>query len=91
MSSGLLVETQTDGVAVVTLNRADRLNALSADLARTLNATFTELQHDDAVRAVVIAGKGRAFCAGADITELDALDGPSRSRRSSRSSPMRSP
>ena len=69
-------ERRPDGVAVVTLRRPDRLNALSSEVATALHDAFRAAGTDDAVRAIVVAGEGKAFCAGADIGELDTLDGP---------------
>src|ERR1700744_1736474 len=57
----------TDGVATITLNRPDRLNALNSAMYHELMAAFDETDGDDAVRAVIVTGAGRAFCAGADL------------------------
>jgi enoyl-CoA hydratase/carnithine racemase len=57
-----------DGVLTLTLNRPDKLNAYTATMGRELEAAFRRADEDDAVRAVVITGAGRAFCAGADIS-----------------------
>jgi 2-(1,2-epoxy-1,2-dihydrophenyl)acetyl-CoA isomerase len=62
----LLVEKK-ERVAVLTLNRPERLNALSMDLLDTINRTCVELHNDDNVWAVVITGAGRGFCSGADL------------------------
>jgi enoyl-CoA hydratase/carnithine racemase len=63
-----------DGVAVITLNRPEKLNALSFDLARELDEALTLYEIDDAVKVVVLTGAGeRAFSAGADIHEMAAL------------------
>ncbi len=71
--SPVLVEKRDDHIAVVTLNRPDKLNALNSEVRRTLRETFEALADDDAVRAVVIHGTGeKAFVAGADITEFHA-------------------
>ena len=71
--SPVLVEKRDDHIAVVTLNRPDKLNALNSEVRRTLRKTFEALADDDAVRAVVIHGTGeKAFVAGADITEFHA-------------------
>lgn len=59
-----------DGVAVVTLNRPDRRNALSAALLADLRATMAELDASPHVRAIVLTGADPAFCAGLDLTEL---------------------
>ena len=75
MSEVLRVERQGDAVAVLTLTRPDRLNAIGTDTLAALDAALTTLEADDSVRAFVVTGEGRAFCAGADIDELSALDG----------------
>jgi 2-(1,2-epoxy-1,2-dihydrophenyl)acetyl-CoA isomerase len=64
----LRIET-ADGVATVTLDRADALNALTVPLKEGLVETFRAFASDDAVRAVVLTGAGRAFCAGQDLHE----------------------
>jgi enoyl-CoA hydratase/carnithine racemase len=56
-----------DGVMTITLNRPDRLNAWTATMCRELIAAFDLADGDDDVRAVVITGAGRGFCAGADL------------------------
>jgi len=71
--SPVLLEKRDDHIAVLTLNRPDKLNALNAELRARLIELFDELRDDDAVRAVVIHGVGeKAFVAGADITEFAA-------------------
>ncbi|MDO9456954.1 enoyl-CoA hydratase-related protein, partial [Nocardioides sp.] len=57
-----------DGVATLTLDRPDALNAFDLTMARELLAVFTTDALDDAVRAVVVTGSGRAFCAGMDLS-----------------------
>src|SRR5262245_746830 len=60
-----------DGVATVTLNRPDVLNAMNDAMRRELTRCFTELAGDDAIRVIVVTGAGeRAFSAGADIREF---------------------
>lgn len=61
-----------DGVAVVTLNRPERLNAVAPVLVDDLLAALDEVARDDNVRAVVLTGNGRAFCAGHDLKEPPA-------------------
>jgi enoyl-CoA hydratase/carnithine racemase len=56
-----------DGVMTITLNRPDRLNAWTATMGGELTAAFDLADGDDDVRAVVITGAGRGFCAGADL------------------------
>jgi len=62
----LLYGTDT-GVATITLNRPESLNALNGDMRRELLAAFKGAGRDPAVRAVVLTGTGRGFCAGADL------------------------
>lgn len=56
-----------DGVATITLNRPESLNALNAAMRRELLASLKAAAKDEAVRAVVITGEGRGFCSGADL------------------------
>jgi enoyl-CoA hydratase/carnithine racemase len=57
-----------DGVAVVTLNRPEKLNAFNTQMMGDLIAVFDQTDADDAVRCVIVTGAGRAFCAGADLS-----------------------
>lgn len=59
-----------DGIAVVTLNRPEKLNALSREVLEDLLEVLEAVGRDPEVRAVVIAGSGKAFCAGADVSEF---------------------
>jgi 2-(1,2-epoxy-1,2-dihydrophenyl)acetyl-CoA isomerase len=66
----VLVEVDAEaGVATVTLNRPDALNALTVPMKQALLAAFRRLERDVAVRAVILTGAGRAFCAGQDLRE----------------------
>jgi enoyl-CoA hydratase/carnithine racemase len=56
-----------DGVCTVTLNRPDRLNAVTPTMVNELREAWDRADADDAVRAVIVTGAGRAFCAGADL------------------------
>src|SRR5215467_3448330 len=56
-----------DGVALVTLNRPDRLNAYTPTMGDELAEAFAACDADDTVRAIIVTGAGRAFCAGADL------------------------
>src|SRR5947199_6307160 len=55
------------GIMTITLNRADRLNAWTATMADELIAAFDQADADDDVRAVIMTGAGRGYCAGADL------------------------
>jgi 2-(1,2-epoxy-1,2-dihydrophenyl)acetyl-CoA isomerase len=60
------------GVATVTLNRPDKLNALTAVMSDELIDAFTRARADSDIRAVVVTGAGRGFCAGQDLSEFEA-------------------
>jgi 2-(1,2-epoxy-1,2-dihydrophenyl)acetyl-CoA isomerase len=68
MSDSLLV-TVEEGVATLTLNRPESLNSLDTALKEALSEAVTSVAADDRVRAVVLAGAGRAFCVGQDLRE----------------------
>ena len=57
-----------DGIATITLSRPDKLNAFTGTMMTELIAAFDATDADDAVRAVIVTGDGRAFCAGADLS-----------------------
>jgi 2-(1,2-epoxy-1,2-dihydrophenyl)acetyl-CoA isomerase len=77
----LLVDTTSDGVRTITLNRPDRLNAVNPRLADELPRAVNDAASDDAVRAVVVTGAGRGFCAGLDLAEPVAIGQGSRQTR----------
>jgi len=68
--SDLVLLEREEPIAVVLLNRPDALNALSDELMEELASVLEELDHDEAVRCIVLGGSERAFAAGADIAEL---------------------
>ena len=68
----VLVDRPRPDVAVVTLNRPDRLNALSFALVDELHATLDAIARDNACRVVVLTGAGRGFCSGLDLTAIEA-------------------
>jgi enoyl-CoA hydratase/carnithine racemase len=67
MSTDLTVEIDS-GVAVLTLNRPDRLNVYTAGMGELLSRAYRDCDEDDDIRAIVLTGAGRAFCAGADFS-----------------------
>jgi len=71
----LVLTTVTDGIATVTLNRPEKLNALTRPLCDELIAALRAASSGPDVRAIVITGAGRAFCAGADLTVLGSDGG----------------
>lgn len=67
--------TTDAGVATITLNRPDVLNSLNRPMARALREAIDSVAGDDTLRAVVLTGAGRAFCAGQDLAEAMPKDG----------------
>src|SRR4051794_21630675 len=73
-----MVELQREGgVARIFLNRPQKVNALDSPLLERLAAVLEETAADETVRAIVLAGHGKAFCGGADVNELASLDSTS--------------
>jgi enoyl-CoA hydratase len=70
MSDPVLLVQREAAVATVILNRPNQMNALNAELRITLGDTLAELEADPEIRAVVLTGAGRAFCAGMDLKEI---------------------
>src|SRR6266700_4288314 len=64
-----------DGVGLIQLNRPEKLNAIGALTRRQLGEAIKQAERDDAVRVVVLTGSGRAFCSGADVTEMVGAGG----------------
>lgn len=67
-----VVRSQQDGIVTLTLNRGPRYNPLSADMIAALREEFARLAQDSSARVVILAGDGRAFCAGHDLREMRA-------------------
>jgi methylglutaconyl-CoA hydratase len=72
--------TERNAVAIVVLNRPDVHNAFNGEVIAELTATFAALDADNDVRAVVIAGTGKSFCAGADLNWMKEIAGYSRAQ-----------
>ncbi|MDO5301142.1 MAG: enoyl-CoA hydratase-related protein [Tissierellia bacterium] len=68
----LLLEKE-NGIATVTINKPKSLNALNSQVLDELNAMFTELDQDEDLKVVILTGEGKAFVAGADISEMSTL------------------
>ena len=75
MSSVVLVE-RVGGLAIVTLNRPDKLNALNQELLAALYGIWSDLDHDPTVLCAVLTGAGKAFAAGADIAAMSTMGTP---------------
>ncbi len=66
-----IIEQNLDsGILTITLNRPEKLNAISTDVLNGLAEMFTQAKDNSAVKAILLTGTGKAFCAGADITRL---------------------
>jgi enoyl-CoA hydratase/carnithine racemase len=76
MSEPVLRIEREEALATLTLNRPQAMNALSRELRAALSSAFRELARERSVRAIVLTGAGRAFCAGLDLKELGAGAGP---------------
>src|SRR5256886_7839059 len=66
----VLLESEHGGVALLVLNRPERMNALNNELATALYGALERIAQDDSIRAVVLTGAGRAFCAGGDLAVI---------------------
>ena len=67
VAAGPVLEARDQGVLTLTLNRPERLNAITDELLDALTAALRASEADDTVRAVVLTGAGRAFCSGQDL------------------------
>ncbi len=71
-TDSMLLRHDQNGVATLTLNRPNQFNSLSFEMLEALIAAVDEIARDDSVRVVVLAGEGKAFCAGHDLKEMRA-------------------
>jgi len=76
MSYQTILTEQRGRVAIVTLNRPERLNALSMQLVHELYDAFERCNQDSSVGAIVLTGQGRAFCAGLDVQDWENPESP---------------
>jgi enoyl-CoA hydratase/carnithine racemase len=76
-----LLYSVEDGIATITLNRPERMNAFTARMMKDLIEVFDVTDADDAVKVVIVTGAGRAFCAGADLGAGGATFDRTRPRR----------
>jgi 2-(1,2-epoxy-1,2-dihydrophenyl)acetyl-CoA isomerase len=63
---------QKDGIATITLNRPDKLNAYTTEMGDEVTHAFRAVQRDEETRVIILTGAGKAFCAGADLEHLKA-------------------
>ena len=68
----VLVESISPTISRITLNNPERLNVLSRQLIADLNAALDDLEADDQVKCVILTGSGKAFSAGADLSEVQS-------------------
>lgn len=76
MADDVLFEKRPDGVGLLTLNRPESLNAMGGQVMPLLARLLEQCAHDPGVRAVVLTGAGRAFCAGGDVKEMGSGPDP---------------
>lgn len=74
-NGAVVVERPEDAIAVITLNRPDKLNAMNASLVSALHVALKDVADDPSVRVLVLTGAGRAFCSGFDLNGYGALRG----------------
>lgn len=83
MSHPTILYSTQGAVALVTLNRPEALNSFTRAMHEELGAALDRIDADTSIRALVITGAGRGFCAGADLSEFDIAPGPDLIRRAS--------
>ena len=76
MAYETIIYEKREHVAVLTLNKPDRLNAIGSELRRDVHACVKEAHKDDEVRALIITGAGRGFCSGADLSNTTGVPPP---------------
>ena len=81
MTDSVLLESTREGVRTLTLNRPTQFNAMTGELLDELLAAFDRVAADDSVRVVILAGTGKAFCAGHDLKQARAHEDLDYQRR----------
>ena len=81
MTEPSVLYEERQAVALVTLNRPQSLNSLNLDMHQSLWAALDRAEANPAIRALVLTGAGRGFCAGADLSGFDFSEGPNRVER----------
>jgi enoyl-CoA hydratase/carnithine racemase len=69
-----ILYSTADGIATITLNRPDKLNAWTAAMQSSIKRAMADAANDESVRVIVVTGAGRGFCAGADMSGLQQID-----------------
>jgi 2-(1,2-epoxy-1,2-dihydrophenyl)acetyl-CoA isomerase len=80
-ASDTILYAEEGAVALLTLNRPDALNSFSAQMHRDLWAALDRVEANRSIRALVLTGAGRGFCAGADLSDFDFTPGPNLAQR----------
>jgi enoyl-CoA hydratase/carnithine racemase len=73
MSYSDIIYDKSDRIATITMNRPDKLNAWTPRMGSEMREAFTDADRDDAIRAIIVTGAGRAYCAGADMEHLNNI------------------
>ena len=76
-----LLLDKKDGIATITLNAPEKMNALTVGIKRSLSLAVDDIANDDDVRVVIVTGAGRGFCAGGDVSRMGAAREKTRSER----------
>jgi enoyl-CoA hydratase len=74
MTTPVLILEKSEGIAVVTLNRPEAMNALNKEMGEAIRDAFGDLNRDKEIKVAILTGAGRAFCGGLDLKELAAMD-----------------
>ena len=75
MGSEMCIRDRDNGAAVLTLNRPDRLNSFTAEMHEEMQAALTEIERNGSIRALLLTGAGRGFCAGQDLGDRAVAPG----------------